>query len=172
MSKEIIGELFEEQYIQFKKYLKNHYRSLNEYDVEDIIQQTIMKLLYKDEDITRITNIKSYIFSSLSNGAKDYFKKHNRVEIHEEFSKHFINQITSSTEDIVLQNELMEITQNVLNKMDANLRFAYIETKLKGRSYKDIMKETNEKLGTLLSRKNRAKKKIKDAINNYNQYKE
>lgn len=167
MSKEIIGELFEEQYSQFKKYLKNHYRSLNEYDVEDIIQHTIMKLLYKGEDITGITNLTSYVYSSLSNGAKDYFKKYSRVEIHEEYSEHFTSQQTPTTEEIVLLKELKLIIKQVLWEMDPKLRFVYIETEIRGRTYKDLMKTTNEKLGTLLSRKNRAKRKLQNAINNY-----
>jgi len=166
MSKEIIGKLFEDEYIHFQKYLRNHYKSLNDYDVEDIISATIMKLLFKGEDITGISNLTSYAYSALSNGAKDYFKKHSRVEIHEEYSEHF-NAETISTEDIVLLKELKQVIKLTLKHMDHKLRYVFIETEVKDRSYKDIMKQTGDKLGTLLSRKNRAKKKLQDAIKNY-----
>lgn len=171
MSNEIIEVMFEEHYSNFKKYLNKHFRSLNEYDVEDIIQQTVIKLLCKSDDITGISNLTSYMYSSLSNGAKDYFKKQSRVEIHEMNSSHFMEQQTVTTEELVLLKELKMLIKKTLKKMDPKLRRVFIETEVQGRSYKDIMKETNEKLGTLLSRKNRAKRKLQTVVKSYLEHK-
>lgn len=167
MSNQTIGVLFEEYYDQFKNHLKYQFKTLNEYDAEDIIQQTIIKLLTKSDDITGIVNLKSYVFTALSNGAKDYFKKYDRVEIHEANSEHFTEQETITTEEIILFKELKAIIKKALWELDPKLRFVFIENEIRGRSYQDLMKETGEKLGTLLSRKNRAKKKLQKAIKNY-----
>lgn len=167
MSKHIVKELFEDNYNHFKHYLNNKYHALNEYDVEDIIQQTVIKLLSRGDDITGIQNLTSYFYSSLSNGAKDYFKKYDRIEIHEEYSEHFTNQATSSAEETLLLKELKQLIKETLKNMDPKMRFIFIETEIRGRSYQDIIKVTGEKLGTLLSRKNRAKKKLQTVVKNY-----
>ncbi|MHB8129916.1 MAG: sigma factor [Mobilitalea sp.] len=102
MVKPVIGEFFEENYIAFKRYLKGKFRELNDYDIEDIIQHTIMKLLYKGDDFLSINNLTAYMYTSLQNSAKDYFKKYNRVELYDIDSKHF-EQATQTIEERVLQ---------------------------------------------------------------------
>ncbi|MHB8129915.1 MAG: hypothetical protein ACYDEX_13035 [Mobilitalea sp.] len=46
-------------------------------------------------------------------------------------------------------------------------RYVFVETEIKGRSYDSLVKESGEKLGTLLSRKNRARKQLRDALVTY-----
>jgi DNA-directed RNA polymerase specialized sigma24 family protein len=43
----------------------------------------------------------------------------------------------------------------------------FVETEIKGRSYDELTRETGERLGTLLSRKSRASKKLKETIRGY-----
>lgn len=167
MSKHVIGQLFEENYGSFKQYLRNHYQSLNDYDVEDVIQHTILKLLSKDDDFLGISNLTSYVYSSLSNSAKDYFKKHSRLEIHEEYSEHFTKLESPSAEDMILLKELKNLIKETLKSMPVKQRYVFIESEIRGKSYKTLMKETGDKLGTLLSRKNRAKKKLQSVVYNY-----
>lgn len=81
MIKQVIGEFFEENYMMFKNYLKGQFHTLNNYDVEDIIQHTIMKLLTKGDDVLNIYNLTSYMYSSLQNGARDYFRRNKRVTL-------------------------------------------------------------------------------------------
>lgn len=166
MTKNLLGAFFEENHRAFKDYLSYKYTTLNEYDVEDIIQQTIVKLLYKGDDIMSIKNLSSYMYSSLSNNAKDYFKKYDRIELHEDHSEHF-QKLTLTTEEEILLKELKTIIKDTLFKMDMKLRFVFIETEINGVSYQELVEQTGEKLGTLLSRKNRAKKKLQKALYDY-----
>ncbi len=166
MTKNLLGTFFEENYRAFKDYLRHRYTTLNEYDVEDIIQQTIVKLLYKGDDMISIKDLSSYIYSSLSNNAKDYFKKYDRIELHEDHSEHF-HKPTLTIEEEILLKELKTIIKDTLFKMDPKSRFVFIETEISGRSYRDLVEQTGEKLGTLLSRKNRAKKKLQKVLYGY-----
>lgn len=166
MIKPVIGEFFEENYIAFKRYLKMKFHELNEYDIEDIIQHTIMKLLYKGDDFLSISNLKAYMYTSLQNSAKDYFKKYNRIELYENSSEHF-EQATQTIEDQVLQTELKDVIKKAILSLDVKSRYVFVETEIKGRSYDSLVKESGEKLGTLLSRKSRAKKQLRDAILSY-----
>jgi RNA polymerase sigma-70 factor (ECF subfamily) len=162
----IIGEFFEENYLAFKRYLKGKFRELNDYDIEDIIQHTIMKLLYKDDDFLSINNLTAYMYKSLQNSAKDYFKKYNRVELYDNDNEHF--EITSQTvEERVLQLELKTVIKEAIISLDVKSRYVFVETEIMGRSYDSLVKESGEKLGTLLSRKSRAKKQLRDALVTY-----
>jgi RNA polymerase sigma-70 factor (ECF subfamily) len=162
----VIGEFFEENYVAFKRYLKGRFRELNDYDIEDIIQHTIMKLLYKGNDILSINNLTSYMYTSLQNSAKDYFKKNNRIELYDNESEHF-EQTSQTVEEQVLELELKAGIKKAILSLDVKSRYVFVETEIKGRSYESLMKESGEKLGTLLSRKNRAKKQLRDALVTY-----
>jgi RNA polymerase sigma factor (sigma-70 family) len=163
LAKSILTEFFEENYHHFKYYLKKRFNELNEYDVEDIIQQTVMKLLYKGDDVMSISNLSSYMYTSLQNGAKDYFKKNNRVILQAEQTE----GSTVCVEDQVLLLELKQLIREAINSLDAKSRYVFVETEIKGRSYDELVAETGEKLGTLLSRKNRAKIKLRAALSAY-----
>lgn len=166
MSSQLIGDYFEENYTSFKGYLRYRFNTLNDYDIEDIISQTIIKLLGKGDDLVNIGNLSAYVYTSLSNGAIDYFKKYDRVELHEDHSEHF-QQTVASIEEEVLLKELKQVIKKALFSLDPKSRYVFIETQLKGRPYESLVKETGEKLGSLLSRKSRAKKKLQKALENY-----
>lgn len=161
--KSIIGEVFEENFIKFKHHLTARFNELNEYDAEDIIQQTAMKLLYKDDDILSIENLTSYVYTSLRNGAIDHFKKRKN----EVLSSEYIETKTDTLEKEVLNTELKMIIKKAINLLDDKSRYIFIETEIKGRSYKQIMAQTGERLGTLLSRKSRAMKKLSVILEKY-----
>ena len=62
----------------YKRYLMRQFRTISEYDAEDIIQQTALKFIYKGNDLYAIDQLRAYIYRSLSNTAKDHFKKQHR----------------------------------------------------------------------------------------------
>lgn len=159
----MIGKVFEENYEWFKRFLRVRFVNLNDYDIEDIVQQVATNLLFKGENLIGIKNLTSYVYTSLQNGAKDYFKKRKKeVLISED-----IEVITEKLEDEVLDKELKQVIMKAINRLDENQKFVYIETEIKGRSYDELARETGEKKGTLLSRKNRAKIKIRKMIDDY-----
>lgn len=163
MAEHILSQFFDENYNQFKYYLRKRFNELNEYDAEDIVQQTVLKLLYKGDDFLSINNLSAYMYTSLQNTAKDYFKKNNRIllqaEHHEESSP--------SVEDEILLLELKEQLKKAIFNLDPKSKYVFIETELKGRSYDSLIAETGEKLGTLLSRKSRAKRKLRKTLEQY-----
>lgn len=163
LNKQQVREVFEENYEWFKRFLKVRYISLNDYDIEDLIQQTAMKLLRMGENIGGIKNLTSYVFRALENGARDHFRKSNRETLTFEYSE----EGSSDLEDSVLAGELKGVIMKAINQLEPNQRYAFIETEIKGRSYEELAAETGEKAGTLLSRKSRAVKKLKEAVAAY-----
>jgi RNA polymerase sigma factor (sigma-70 family) len=158
----MIGQVFEENYEWFKRFLRGRFINLNDYDIEDIIQQAAMNLLYKT-DIAGISNLTSYVYTSIANGAKDHFKKRNR----ETLTAEDIDEESQALEEKVLVGELKQVIGKSIEKLEPNQRFVFVETEMKGRSYESLVRETGEKLGTLLSRKNRAIRKLRAMIEEY-----
>ena len=78
VKKSVISALFETEYGNFKRYLRGRFNQLNEYDAEDIIQETVFKILYRGEDALSIQNMTSYMYTALRNGAVDHLKKRRR----------------------------------------------------------------------------------------------
>ncbi len=163
MAKSLVGEIFEQEYMGFKRYLKARFNQLNEYDAEDIIQETVYKILYRGNDALSIQNMTSYMYTSLRNGAIDHLKKSKR-EVPEDVMP---EGSTQTAEDEVLKTEVKKMLKQAIDSLDEKSRYVYVETEIKGRSYSDLAEETGEKLGTLLSRKSRAAKKIKTIMQQY-----
>ncbi len=156
MTKERLGEFLEKNYRFFKRYLIERFHTLSTYDAEDIVQQTIVKLLYKDADTLSIRHLSAYMNTALHNGAVDHFKKNSRLVYGLEDKE--VQRLTP--EDDVLRLERQQMLFKALAALDEKSRYILVETEFKGRSYEALMAETGEKLGTLLSRKSRAKKKL------------
>jgi DNA-directed RNA polymerase specialized sigma24 family protein len=81
------------------------------------------------------------MYTSLQNGAKDYFKKNNRVILQAEQTE----GSTVCVEDQVLLLELKQLIREAINSLDAKSRYVFVETEIKGRSYEELVAETGEK---------------------------
>lgn len=103
------------------------------------------------------------MYTSLRNGAIDYMKKRQ----HEFLSDEYIEVETSTLEDVVLNTELKKIIKKAIDSLDKKSKYVFVQTEIMGRSYKDLVKETGKKLGTLLSRKSRATKKLAIILKEY-----
>ncbi len=163
MAKSILTEIFESEYANFKRYLKGRFNRMSEYDVEDVIQQTVLKILYKGNDALSIKNMTSYMYTSLRNGAIDHMKKRK----YEVLGDEYLDGETDTVEQTVLNEEMKEVLKAAIDSLDEKSKYIFIETEIMGRSYKDLSNETGEKLGTLLSRKSRALKKLSHLIVEY-----
>jgi len=166
MIKRVMGEFFEENYIQFKRYLRYRFNALNEYDVEDIISQTLIRLLSKGDEVVNIRNLTMYTYKSLQNGALDYFKKQGRLDVQGDDTSYF-DAGGLTLEEQIFKEEVHNDVKEALARLDEKSRYIFIETEFKGRSYESLVEETGEKLGTLLSRKSRAKKQMQMLLEKY-----
>ena len=163
MAKSLVAEVFESEYSNFKLFLRGRFNRLSEYDAEDIIQQTVLKILYKGDDALSIKNMTAYMYTSLKHSAIDYMEK-SKYEI---LTDAEYEGSAEAAEEELLKKELKEIIKKAIDGLDEKSRFVFVETEIMGRSYKELCEETGIKLGTLLSRKSRAIKKLKKTVSLY-----
>ncbi len=157
-----VGEAFSDGFEKFKNYLRAAFSQLNEYDAEDIVQQTALTLLGRDDDDS-IEYMTSYIYAALRNTAKNLFRKRGREIPAQEIDTGF----ASSAEDELLGGELKDKIDSALSMLDEKSRFVFTQTEFEGKSYKELSQITGEPIGTLLSRKNRAAKKLMIMLDEY-----
>lgn len=160
-----LADVFAASFHKFKNYVRASFSSLNEYDAEDIVQQTAINLLGQG-DSDSISSVTSYIYSSLRNGALNMIKKRHREQLDDAVEN---PAREGSAEDAVLCEELRRYMQAALDMLDEKSRFVFVETEVNGKSYKELSAQTGEPIGTLLSRKNRAIKKLNIILDEYDQ---
>jgi RNA polymerase sigma factor (sigma-70 family) len=158
------AEIFAGSFNRFKNYLRSTFADLNEYDAEDIVQQTALSMLGRDDGDENIEYLSAYIYTSLRNRAKNHFRKRKR----EVLSGDDIESGEDvSAEDEIIAQELNKRLSEALLKLDEKSRFVYEKTEFEDKSYKELSEETGEPIGTLLSRKNRAVKKLMMILDGY-----
>lgn len=155
-----IGEVFSAGYVKFKNYLRASFSGLNDADAEDIVQQTALSMLQRD-DGDDIEYVSAYIYASLRNAAKNLFRKRSREVLGTEVEQR------ASAEDELMRFELEDAVSEALSMLDDKSRFVFEQTEFEGRSYKELSEQTGEPIGTLLSRKSRAVKKLAILLSDY-----
>jgi RNA polymerase sigma factor (sigma-70 family) len=162
---EVLKEVLENEYIKFKNYLRIKFNTINEYDAEDIIQQTVLKLISKRNDALSIQNISAYMYTSIKNGAIDHLRKRKYEVLCIDDDIDTVD--TKTVETQVLLSELKKVLKDAIENLDEKYRYVFVETEIKGRSYKSLSRECGIKIGTLLSRKSRAVEKLKSILQIY-----
>lgn len=158
-----IAEIFAEGFGKFKNYLKARFSYLSEVDAEDIVQQTALSLLSRDDGEDSIEYISAYIYASLRNRAKNMARNKSREVLKDDID----SGRSSSAEDELMEKEMSGQIEHALSMLDEKSRFVFTQTEFEGKSYKELSSLTGEPIGTLLSRKNRAAKKLMIILDEY-----
>ena len=131
---------------------------------DELLQDSIVKLLSMDKDIKHIDNLNDYFYKIISNDWKDKIKK-KKVATYdiEDFSN------TLSTNDFDLNEKIDSKRKNkkiyeLINELSENLKSTFLLATIEEKSYKEISETLDIPLGTVMSRLNEARKKLKILI--------
>ena len=128
---------------------------------DELLQDSIVKILSMNKDINHIDNLNAYFYKIISNDWKDKIKKR-KVETYniEDFSN------TLSSDDFDLNKKIDSKRKNkkiheLINELSENLKSTFLLATIEEKSYKEISKILDIPLGTVMSRLNEARKKLK-----------
>tara|TARA_E500000178_G_scaffold87895_1_gene86701 strand:- start:31 stop:537 length:507 start_codon:yes stop_codon:yes gene_type:complete len=131
---------------------------------DELLQDSIVKILSMDKDIKHIDNLNAYFYKIISNDWKDKIKK-KKVATYdiEDFSN------TLSTNDFDLNEKIDSKRKNkkiyeLINELSENLKSTFLLATIEEKSYKEISETLDIPLGTVMSRLNEARKKLKILI--------
>ncbi len=107
-----LTDMIAARYDKFKSYILASFSQLNDYDAEDIIQQTALNLIGCSDEIGSAA---SYIYASLRNGALNLMRKRRREQL--SAAVEYVGQ-GSSAEDDALANDLKRHMEAALHSVN------------------------------------------------------
>jgi RNA polymerase sigma factor (sigma-70 family) len=162
--KQDFAGFFSNQYRKLVRYFRARYEDLSEMEVEDIVSD-LMTDLFDRVDITdHVENLAAYIYRSVQNRAVDYLRRRKKTvsfdaAVDDEEEQPGRQTIPEPVYDMEPELEAMEIRRRLIEALDTlepDQRAVWIATEIDGRSFRELAKEWNAPLGTLLARKHRA----------------
>ena len=145
----------------------------NEYDAEELYQDTFLKVMDVADRIDAENNPKSYLISvsiSLWNNKKRKYARRNRIapteHIDEENSIN-IYKTDYTPEDEVVKKELYELINKVVSELDDKMRIPFLLFYNSGMSVENISKVVDCPVGTVKSRLFNARTIIKNKLEVY-----
>lgn len=132
---------------------------------DDLLQDSIVKILSMNKNMNHIDNLSAYFYKIISNDWKDKLKKRNIESLDID---NFSNTLQSNNNDIVEEIDLKRKNKKIhelINQLTDNLKSTFLLATIEEKSYKEISEILEIPLGTVMSRLNEARKKLKDLIN-------
>jgi len=158
-----VARHFTSGFEKLKNYVRSSYSGLSEYDAEDIVQQTALNMISRSGSIGDVEHVASYIYSAVRNVAKNFFRKRDKEIATDEVET---GEAVSAEEEMI-NREIGVAIRKAIGMLDEKSQFVFVQTEIFGRSYQELAEETGEPVGTLLSRKSRAVKKLRIILSEY-----
>ncbi len=140
---------------------------------EDIVQDVALNIYSKLDINEPIENLAGYYYRALRNRIIDYQRKpKNHVSIENytiDDEENFLYKTVEDSsekelEDVLFRDELKDKVVEAIEKLQPDQQAIIIETEFYGHSFDELSKRWQIPLGTLLARKHRAIKKLKEIL--------
>lgn len=144
----------------------------NKEDAEDISQEALIKVFKNISSFNMKSSFKVWLYRIVMNTCFDFKRKKNIVTYSidkplENDENEIMHEIPDNTynPDIVIQNELeSQMLYDSIDSLDDDFRTVIVLRDIQGLSYKDIASVLSCNEGTVKSRLNRARNKLKEII--------
>jgi len=155
---------FSEQYRKLVRTFRARYADLSEMEVEDIVSDLMTDLFNRADIAEQVENIGAYLYRSIQNRAIDYLRRRKRTVSLDDTAEGDDDgdrrrAFPEPSYDIQAEHEATDILQRLikaLDELEPNQRAVWIATELEGYSFRELSKEWDLPMGTLLARKHRA----------------
>ncbi len=154
------------------RYVHARVRRISDMDAEDIVSEVMLSLLGRMDKGGPVENIAAYAYRSIRNKIADYGRAEARTvpldgysDEDEAFSLR--EMLSDRSQDIpshVERKEIMRVLTACMDRLDGKQRAVLIATEMHGRSFRELSCAWHEPVGTLLSRKSRAVKAMRDML--------
>jgi RNA polymerase sigma-70 factor (ECF subfamily) len=153
-------------------YVRRYIDDTAERDSEDIVQDVILNIFNRADITIPIENVAAYVYQALRNKVIDYLRKRrSTISLDERSGDNeenlFLDLVPDPSTDGINELSRMEARESVfsvLAMLNDEERSVLIATELEGKTFHEISDESGIAIGTLLARKSRAIKKIKQSF--------
>jgi len=170
--KKKISDFFQDEYHKMVSFVKQRIDDAAHRDGEDIVQDVVLGILDKADMSVPFENLSAYIYQSLKNKIVDTFRTHKKT-LSLDSSYETDDQLTLID---ILHDPRYNIESNqeredmkidlyqAIDSLNQEEKAIIIMTEFEGMSFKNISEKEGIPIGTLLSKKSRALKKIRKSL--------
>lgn len=176
MRKKRLSEFFLAEYEKLVRYVRRLVDDTADRDAEDIVQDVIVNLFDKADVTIPIENLAAYVYRSLKNKIVDIFrnreKKHHISLDDDVFNgtdggislAELIQDARSHTASEEEKKELYAHLYDAIESLGDKEKAVVLATEFQGASFGELSQQWGVPIGTLLARKSRAMRKIKNTM--------
>ena len=158
--KKRIASLIATEWTRLVGYVRAWISDTADRDAEDVVQDVIERLFEKADVTEPVADLSAYLYRSLRNKVIDLYRKPKRAaELPEDLSD--IRFEASAEMD---REEARETLFEAIDELPPAQREVLVATELEGRSFKELAEEWETPIGTLLARKHRAIRSLKETL--------
>ncbi|MFI5369489.1 MAG: RNA polymerase sigma factor [Spirochaetia bacterium] len=158
--KKRIASLIATEWTRLVGYVRAWISDTADRDAEDVVQDVIERLFEKADVTEPVADLSAYLYRSLRNKVIDLYRKPRRAaELPEDLSD--IRFEASAEMD---REEARETLFEAIDELPPAQREVLVATELEGRSFKELAEEWETPIGTLLARKHRAIRALKETL--------
>jgi RNA polymerase sigma factor (sigma-70 family) len=158
--KKRIASLIATEWTRLVSYVRAWISDTADRDAEDVVQDVIERLFERADVTEPVADLSAYLYRSLRNKVIDLYRKPKRAaELPEDLSD--IRFEGSAEMD---REEARETLFEAIDELPPAQREVLVATELEGRSFKELAEEWETPMGTLLARKHRAIRALKETL--------
>lgn len=170
-NKKALKELIKKE--QTNIYATLFYLKKDECEINDIMQDVLIKLVKNISKLKHIENFKTWLNQIIINSYYDYLRKNKKnkiiqsIEEENKINDFSINSYKTNPINTILFNELDLVIKNSIENLPIHYKIPITLREIQGLSYDEISNITNTSIGTVKSRIARARALIKSDVNKY-----
>ena len=166
-------EFFTAESRSLKRYVTGKLHHFSEADAEDIIGDVMLKLFTRTPPSGPLDNPAGYVYRALNNKIIDYQRTQHRTIslencLDEDGELNLMTLLSDGApgpEQEAERREFMRRFRSAVDTLEPKQRAVFIATEMDGKSFKELSERWDEPIGTLLSRKSRAVKTLRNLLN-------
>jgi len=167
-----LTDFFRREGRRLASFVRGKIQDSAEFEAEDLVQDVFAALFERADPLAEVENLSAYVWRSLRNRVVDTLRRRkNHLSLDQPMdgedgltlSDMLASEDPGALEELLAEEELAALADS-MEILDPRERELIQQTEFEGRTFRELSQEWNVPIGTLLSRKSRAIRKLADAM--------
>jgi RNA polymerase sigma factor (sigma-70 family) len=164
-----IAEFFKSEYARMVSFVRGRIADAADRDVEDVVQDVMLHVFDAADVASPVEDLSAYVYRALRNRIIDLLRaRRNEISLDAENGEEGQGSLSGMLADARYDtaatfehSELLDSVFAIIDSLDDAEKEVIVLTEFEGRSFASLAEEKGVPVGTLLSRKSRALKKVR-----------
>lgn len=152
-----LKDFFGSEYRSLVFFVKSRIKDTTNRNAEDIIQDVALKLFTGADRYAPINNVAGFVYRSMKNKIIDIMRTSNKTEeVERDHEFKDLAEVLNQGANNYTSEKMIRLLKTCIEDLKPEYRDIILAVDFEGYSYKDIARETEIPIGTLMSRRHRA----------------